>query len=118
MSKDIVKPIVITDKDTNEKYTLEFNRESVLYAERNGFNLDDVDVHPMTRIPEFFFYAFRMHHKYIKREKTDEILFEGLGGMPEGMIKRLAELYAEPFNVFRRNESENEGKNVRMTVEM
>lgn len=121
MNNDKINPIILTDNETGTKYTLEFNRESVQYAERNGFDIDDVDVHPMTRIPEFFFYAFRMHHKYIDRKKTDEILFDkdnGLGGLPEGMLVRLAELYAAPFNAFKRDDEENEGKNSRMTVEM
>lgn len=121
MKDNVIKPICITDSETGEKYTLEFNRESVLFAERNGFNIDDIDIHPMTRIPELFFYAFRMHHKFIKREKTDEILFDkekGLGGMPEGMLNRLGELYAAPFNAFKRDEEDTEGKNSRMTVEM
>lgn len=120
MKNEKVKPIILTDNETGEKYTLEFNRESVLYAERNGFNIEEIDSLPMTRIPEFFYYAFRMHHKFIKREKTDEILFDkekGLGGLPEGMLARLGELYAAPFNAFKRDE-DNEGKNSRMTVEM
>lgn len=38
--------------------------------------------------------------------------------MPEGMLNRLGELYAAPFNAFKRDEEDTEGKNSRMTVEM
>ena len=33
-----VKPLILTDNDTGEKYTLEFSRESVRFAEARGFD--------------------------------------------------------------------------------
>lgn len=93
----MVKPIIIKNTEDGVEYTLEFNRESVKFAEMRGFKIDDLGEYPMTKIPELFFYAFRMHHKNVSREKTDKILFEELGGIPEGMLERLAELYAQPF---------------------
>ena len=40
MAKDEnVKPIRLTDTETGEKYTLEFSRESVKFAEQRGFKL-------------------------------------------------------------------------------
>lgn len=111
-----VKPIIIT-MDDNTQYTLEFNRESIKFAEMRGFNVDDVALYPMTKLPELFFYAFRMHHKNVSREKTDKILFEELGGIPEGMIERLAELYQAPFEVLS-VVSEDERKNSKVKVEM
>lgn len=112
-----VKPIVITDNATDEKYVLEFSRESIKFAELRGFNISDVTRLPMTKVPELFFYAFRMHHKNIARDKTDKILFECLGGLPDAMIERLADLYAAPLNTLHRSDDE-EPKNVQMTVEM
>lgn len=110
-----VKPIIIRNEETKEEYTLEFSRESVKFAENRGFTLGDVDRFPMNKLPEFFFYAFRMHHKNISREKTDKILFEDLGGMPEGMIERLGQLYAAPFTSL--TQDEETSKNSKMTVE-
>lgn len=112
-----VRPIVITDEN-GEKFTLEFNREAVRFAEMRGFDLDDVAKTPMTKVPEMFYYAFRMHHKNVSRQKTDKIFFEGIGGhsnMPEGFLERLFQLYAEPFNALN---DEGEGKNPTATVEM
>ena len=68
---EIVKPIILTDTETKEKFTLEFNRESVYFAEGRGFNIDDVARIPMTKIHELFYYAFRMHHKNVSRQKTN-----------------------------------------------
>ena len=74
-----VKPIILHDNENNEDYTLEFSRESIRFAEARGFSIADVEKYPMTKLPELFFYAFRMHHKNVSREKTDRILFDDLG---------------------------------------
>ena len=113
-----VKPIIIRNTEDGTEYTLEFNRESVKFAESRGFKVDDVANFPMTKVPEFFYYAFRMHHKNVARDKTDKILSEELGGIPEGMIERLTELYAQPFEVLTVLEEGEERKNSKLTVEM
>lgn len=110
-----IKPILLTDNETGEEYTLEFNRESIRFAEARGFDISDVGKYPMTKLPELFYYAFRMHHKSVSREKTDRILFEYLGGMPDGMAERLGALYSAPFEAL--TATEGTEKNVRMTVE-
>jgi len=112
-----VKPIIIHDADNEMDYTLEFNRETIRFAESRGFDIDDVGKYPMTKLPELFYYAFRMHHKNVSREKTDRILFDDLGGMPNGMAERLGALYAAPFEALS-NSDGNKAKNSRMTVEM
>ena len=112
-----VKPIILHDHENEMDYTLEFNRESVKFAEAHGFNIDDVGRFPMTRLPDLFYYAFRMHHRNVSRDKTDRILFDVLGGMPDGMAERLGELYAAPFEALTSADKDN-GKNSRMTVEL
>lgn len=114
----MVKPIIIKNTEDNAEYTLEFNRESVIFAEMRGFKIEDLGDYPMTKIPELFFYAFRMHHKNISRDKTDKILFSELGGIPNGMLERLAELYAQPFNALTVVDEEGEErKNSKFQVE-
>ena len=113
-----VKPIIIKNTKDNKEYTLEFNRESVVFAEQRGFKIEDLGDFPMTKIPELFYYAFRMHHKNIARNQTDKILFEELGGIPSGMLERLAELYTEPFNSIAVLDEGEERKNSSLTVEM
>lgn len=112
-----VKPIIIHDTENGIDYTLEFNRETVKFAEARGFDIDDVGRFPMTKIPELFFYAFRMHHMNISREKTDRILFEELGGLPEGVAERLGALYSAPFEALS-NKNGDKAKNRKMTVEL
>jgi len=96
MKEKEIKPIIITDDATGMEYTLEFNRESVKYAESKGFQIEEVIKYPMSKIPELWFYSFRMHHSGISRAKTDELL-DGIGDIPNGLLERLGELYATPF---------------------
>lgn len=91
-----VKPILLTMEDGTE-YTLEFSRKSVEWAERRGFSMDDLSDHMMIRVPELFYYAFRMHHPQITKQQSDDILFEQMGGINEDIVKRLGELYAQGY---------------------
>lgn len=101
-----VRPIIVKDDETGIEYTLEFNREAIRFAEARGFKISDVGDYPMTKIPELWFYAFRMHHKNVSRAKTDALL-DGLGGIPDGLMERLGELYAAPFNTMTDGEDAN-----------
>lgn len=120
MAKEKISPIILTDEETGKKYTLEFNRESVRFAESRGFNIDKLSAAPMTMIPLLFWCAFRMHHRHLSREDADKILYDKLGGLPEGMLTRLGELYNLPFSSLIADEDEAEGKKAnppKMTVE-
>jgi hypothetical protein len=112
-----VKPLILTDNETGEKYTLEFSRESVKFAEARGFDIGDVNKFPMTKLPDLFYYAFRMHHRNIARERTDRILFDDLGGLPAAGLERLYMLYSAPFDALVLSPEYGETKNARMTVE-
>ena len=115
-----VKPIILRDKKTGaEKYTLEFNQDSVRFAEQRGFKIEDVADYSMNKLPEFFWLAFRMHHPRISRAETDKILFEDLKGFPDGMVARLGELYSAPFDALRQDpDVENSENPPTMAVEM
>jgi len=116
-----VKPIMIHDKEDNVDYTLEFDLESVKFAEARGFNPDKIGQQLAIGTEELFYYAFRMHHKNVSREKTNHILWDddklgGIGNLPEGFLERLVMLYYEPLTAVK--SAEETGKNARMTVEM
>lgn len=111
-----VRPIEITMNETGEKFTLEFSREAVRFAEARGFSVSNVGDFPMTKVPDLFYFAFRMHHKNVSRERTDRILFDEMGGMPDGMLERLINLYSEPFTVFNRTDEDGNEKNSKVTV--
>lgn len=102
-----VKPLILHDNENNVDYTLEFNRESVMFAESKGFVLDEVEKIPMTRVYELFYYSFRMHHRNVPREKTDRIIDEwgGLLGIPDGVLERLAALYMATFGTLKDKEA-------------
>ena len=117
MAERNIKPIILKFDDGRE-YTLEFNRESVKFAESRGFDINELTKFPMTRLPELFYYAFRMHHRNVSRAETDRILLDELGGLPQGMFERLGELYGAPFQALSREATDGDAKNLGVTVEM
>lgn len=112
----MVNPIIITNSETNDEYTLEFSRESVMFAENHGFTIEDFGEKLMTRIPQLFYFAFRMHHPRMTQAMTDKILFEDLGGVTEGLSERLVELYNAPYETL--INSEGTPKNSKVTVKL
>ena len=120
--KDRIPPIFIDDHNTGETYTLDFNRDSVVFAEARGFEIDNVLKFPETGFREIFFLAFRMHHGpkngNISRTKTDAI-YASLGGFSPEFLERLIMLYnqaAQSNNIV--ETTEEMGKNSNMTVKL
>lgn len=107
-------PIKITDPDTNEVYTLDFDREAVKFAERRGFKILEFQSVPETGVSDLFFYAFRKNHKNVARDKTDKIL-EDLGGLLPEEVNRLQELYSASVSSIN---VEGTRKNSKMRVEL
>lgn len=113
----MANPIEIKNNENGDVFVLEFSRDSVIFAESHGFSFKALTEGetPMSSTSDIFFYAFRMHHPKVSRAETDKMLFEDLGGMPDGMLERLMELYAEPFNSLIVKDGE-ERKNSKLTV--
>lgn len=111
----LIKPIVLTDNNENKQYTLEFNRDSVVFTNRMGFKQSEFMDNMEEMLPILFFGAFRMHHKNISRAQTDKIM-ETLGGLSDAFVARLIELYAQPRQALM-NAEVDYSKNVTMTVE-
>lgn len=118
MAKDTitkVNPVLIKDSDNGEvKYTLEFNRESVKWAENRGFKIGEVGDYLVNGVQSLFFYSFRMHHKGITRDMTDTIL-DDIGGASPALLERLAALYNLTLETLI---GDNEGKNAKYAVEL
>lgn len=112
-----VPSIKITDNDTGNVYELDFCRESVRFAEARGFKTEDVFDYPVTKFPEFWFYAFRMHHKDVAKNKTDA-LYEKMGGFTEKLMTRLIELYNQAATSNNIQDEEELAKNAKVTVEL
>ena len=115
-----IKPIILTDTDTGDRYELEFSLESVKFTNRQGFKASELQDNPEEMLPILFFGAFRMHHKNVSRAQTDDILLNKLGGLTDTAAARLLELYAAPRNALVRADDADEDaeKNARMTVEL
>lgn len=90
-----IRPITITNDETKESYVLEFNAKSVAFAESRGFNLEKYREYQFVGSYDLFFYALRMHHSTVSREKSDALL-EKIKPLPEGFWSRLIELYCLP----------------------
>ena len=114
---DRVLPIRITDNDTGNTYELDFCRESVKFAEARGFKTEDISDYPATKIPEFWFYAFRMHHKNMAKNQTD-VLLEKMGGLTPNVAARLIELYNQAAASNNIQDDEDLAKNAKVTVEL
>ena len=111
-----VKPIRLHDSVTGDIYVLEFNRETVKYAEERGFRVNALDEGAVvSATEELFWYAFKMHHPNISRAETNRFLYDKLKGLPKGMMERLVDLYLEP--VYTLGQSEEDAKNATMTAE-
>lgn len=95
--EDRVNPIRVTDEDTKETYTLDFNRESVVFMAQRNFTMDDLSDTIAVKGEELWYYAFRANHKKLSRNQTDK-LYEKMGGLAPKLIKRLIELYYQALN--------------------
>ena len=117
-TEDYIKPNRITDRDSGAVYELDFSRESVKFAEARGFDPDEVSRYPVSKIPEFFFYAFRKNHKNLARTQTDNLL-ERLGGLSPAFVERLSQLYVQAATANMVVEkTEDMGKNGNLAVEL
>lgn len=112
-----VLPLRLTDNETGKTYELDFNRDAIMLADRNEFDIDDVAKYPQTKIPELWYYSFRMHHRNIAKNQADALL-KKVGGLTTPMLQRLMLLYnqARMANVIQ-DEEEIE-KNAAVTVEL
>lgn len=112
-----VNPLRITDNDSGVVYELDFSRESIRFAENRGFELNDVTKFPVTKIPEFFYYAFRKNHKNVSRKQTDDLL-DAMGGLTTPVVERLIQLYNQAGLAHVLTSEEDAAKNSKVTVEL
>ena len=101
-TKERVNPVILRDSEDGKVYTLEFDRETVLWAEQTrDFSVQDLSRLPMSKIYEFFWLSFRMHHKNVAKEKTDKIIdsWGGIRHLPDGLMERLGELWAQAYDM-------------------
>lgn len=106
------KQLTITDPNTEQVYTLEFNRKSVLRAVKGGFDPDKMsegDIDAVLMIPFLFNCAFDMHHGIMKEEDTDAIY--NMIANKTDLIEALVEIFAAPINALTEDPKGAKSKN-------
>jgi hypothetical protein len=86
--------VTFTYKSVN--YTLDFDRNTAVLLEQQGFKVENVYEKPNTYIPMLFYYAFQKYQRGIKRNLVEEI-YEKMPKKQE-LVKALVELYLETGN--------------------
>lgn len=115
---EIINSVKLTDEETGRTYELDFDREALKFAQRNGFALEDAIKYPVIGMPDLFYYSFRRYHKNVPREKTDKMVERWGGGLPEKLAQRLMRLYqqAESYNAILAEDKS--AKNSGLTLEL
>lgn len=106
------KQLKITDPNTEQVYTLEFNRKSVLRAVKAGFDPDKMasgDLEAVLMIPTLFNCAFDMHHGQMKQEDTDAI-YDMIANKSD-LIGALADIFAAPITALTEDPKGAKSKN-------
>ena len=92
----------------NQKYTLEYTRESIALMEKQGFLAEDIVAKPMLMLPLAFEGLFYKNHRNINKPKIDEIfnLFKDKSKLINTIIKMLDESY---LSLTENNEGNDKG---------
>ncbi len=106
-----------TDADTGVTYTLDFNKESIRFAENNKFDISEVLTYASTGTEDLFYYALRMYHRHLSRTQANA-LFVKLGGFTAAEIERLVLLFRQAQYSNAILNDEDVAKNRRGTVEL
>lgn len=113
-----VEPIKITERESGKVYELDFNRETIMFMDSQGFKMNEnIFDFPVTNVPKLFFYACRMHQKKMSRGQTDALL-EKLGGLSPKVVERLFLLYNQAAQSNNIQDDEELEKNPYLTVEL
>lgn len=114
-----VKPLIIHDNKYNKDYTIEFNREAIKFAESRKFVIQEVDIYPMTKVPEMIWYGMMMHHPKVTLKDVEDLVerMGGVNAINKAAGQRLGELWAAPYGTLDSDDDGDE-KNAEVTVEL
>lgn len=88
-----VNPLILTDPVDGAVYELDFNRDSVLFAENREFKIDEMFDYPAKNVPLLFWYALRKNHKSVAKNQAETILLDHFKGLSVKKIGTLVALY-------------------------
>ena len=92
--KEKKEAIKITDTENNRVYVLDFDLESIKYAQNNGFLWEEIDTRSATLIPLIWYTLFRRHEKNVSMAEAEKLL-KRLGGMSEALIVHIRQLWEQ-----------------------
>lgn len=110
----MARQINLTDPVTGQGYTLEFDRDSVVYAESIGFSITRVRDAVATDMTTLFRASFHKHHPGITKDDAYAI-WDRIPGKQE-LFEVLMDMFQEPFNALIEEPSEGDSKNVSWQV--
>jgi len=108
-------PIRLTDGKTHKVYHLDYDRDTVIIAERAGLVWDELAQKPAFTITLAWFLAFRKNHPTVTEQDASRMLAD-LGGITPEIIGKLRHLYDNALSGLMNLEGER--KNAKMTVEL
>ena len=76
-------------------YTLEYNRDAVVYVEERGFNISEIKTKPVTMLNILWQGAFYKNHRKEKLDKIQEI-YDSIGNKSD-LNAALTEMYYEAY---------------------
>ncbi len=91
-------------------YRLGFNRKTVKQMESEGFNFEEFKTKPLSCISDLFAGAFRLNHRFTKRELIDEI--HASLKDKEGLNQALMDMYSETLTSLMSNADDEETENL------
>lgn len=92
-------------------YTLEYNRDAIIFMEKKGFNISELESKPLTMIEILWQGAFWKNHR---KEKADTIekIYESINNKSE-LNAALSEMFIEAYSVLIGDSEEtDETKNI------
>ncbi len=113
-----VNPITVKDLEKGKEYILDFNRDSVKFAEAQGLNILSFDDKPVTNRELLMWCAFRKNHREVSRADAVAMLDRMGKDTAQEVILRLLALYGQAAQYHYVEADEGEEKNATVTVEL
>lgn len=99
----------VKDGRTGETYRLEYDRDSVVYAEKLGFNVTEAASAYATDMVTLFRAAFHKNHRNVPVATIDD-LWDHMPNKGEVFMK-LFEMFMEPYNALLAEPKKGDAKN-------
>lgn len=93
-----------------KNYVLGFNRKTVKQMENEGFNFDDMGIKPLTCVSDLFAGAFKMNHRFEKREVIERIHANIRD--KDKITEKLVQMYSDTIKSLMADDDSEENENL------